>query len=78
MFQETARNDPNAQMFSQSAVYSYTNTGGEGSRPRVYQATSSVRQGPGGVSNFDDIRLYLTISLRDKGKQTTLICFINI
>eukprot|EP00105_Crassostrea_gigas_P011181 XP_011426737.1 PREDICTED: myeloid leukemia factor 2-like [Crassostrea gigas] len=46
---ETARNDPNAQMFSQSSVYSYTNTGGEGSRPRVYQATSSVRQGPGGV-----------------------------
>ena len=59
MFQETARNDPNAQMFSQSAVYSYTNTGGEGSRPRVYQATSSVRQGPGGVSNFDDIMLLL-------------------
>lgn len=51
--QETARNDPNAQMFSQSSVYSYTNTGGEGSRPRVYQATSSVRQGPGGVSMME-------------------------
>lgn len=54
-FQETARNDPNAQMFSQSSVYSYTNTGGEGSRPRVYQATSSVRQGPGGVSMIEII-----------------------
>lgn len=51
--QETARNDPNAQMFSQSSVYSYTNTEGEGSRPRVYQATSSVRQGPGGVSMME-------------------------
>ncbi|XP_061162442.1 myeloid leukemia factor 2-like [Saccostrea echinata] len=46
---ESARNNPNAQVFSQSAVYSYTNTGSEGSRPRVYEATSSTLQAPGGV-----------------------------
>jgi hypothetical protein len=58
LFQENARNDPNAHVFSQSSVYSYTNTGGEGSRPRVYQATSSVRQAPGGVSHFN-IYMYI-------------------
>lgn len=44
---ERASNDPNSHSFSQSSFYSYTNTGqGE---PKVYQATSSTRRGPGGI-----------------------------
>ena len=42
-----AQNDPNSQFYSQSTVMSYSNTGD--GQPRVYQATSSTRQAPGGV-----------------------------
>ena len=44
---EQARNQPNAHFYSQSSVMTYSNTG-EG-EPRLYQATSSTRQAPGGV-----------------------------
>lgn len=40
--------DPNAQVFQQSSVMSYSNTG-NGGQPRVYQASTSTRQAPGGV-----------------------------
>lgn len=39
--------DPNQQYYSQSSVMSYSNTGN--GQPRIYQSSSSTRQGPGGV-----------------------------
>uniref|UniRef100_A0A0B7ATA3 Myeloid leukemia factor 1 n=1 Tax=Arion vulgaris TaxID=1028688 RepID=A0A0B7ATA3_9EUPU len=39
--------DPNAHVYQQQSFMSYSNTG-EGA-PKVYQASSSSRQGPGGV-----------------------------
>ena len=38
------------QMYSSSSVMSYSSTGS--GPPKVYQASSSVRQGPGGVSRY--------------------------
>lgn len=44
---EQSRNDPNAFSYSQSSVMSFSNMGdGE---PKIYQATTSTRQAPGGV-----------------------------
>lgn len=40
-------NDPNAQVFSSSTVMTYSNNG-DGA-PKIYQASSQVRQAPGGV-----------------------------
>ena len=38
--------DPSAQVFSSSSVMTYSNTNG---KPKVYQQTTQVQQGPGGV-----------------------------
>ena len=40
--------DPNGQSYSYSSVMSYSNVGGSG-EPKYFEATSSTRQGPGGV-----------------------------
>ncbi|XP_059143577.1 myeloid leukemia factor 1-like isoform X2 [Physella acuta] len=45
-FEQTA-SDPNAQVYQQSSFMSYSNTGS--GAPKVYQASSSSFQGPGGV-----------------------------
>lgn len=45
---ETMRNDPNAHFYSSSSVMTISNGGGDG-QPKVYQASSSVKQAPGGV-----------------------------
>ena len=43
--------NPNSgHFYSSSSVMSYSNSG-DGA-PRVYQASSSTRQGPGGVSSY--------------------------
>ncbi|XP_078696042.1 myeloid leukemia factor 2-like isoform X6 [Branchiostoma floridae x Branchiostoma belcheri] len=42
-----AQNDPNCYSYSSSNFYSYSNTGN--GPPRVYQASSSTRNAPGGV-----------------------------
>lgn len=39
--------DPNSAVYSSSSVMTYSNTGN--GAPKVYQASSQVRQGPGGV-----------------------------
>ncbi|XP_072036618.1 myeloid leukemia factor 2-like isoform X4 [Amphiura filiformis] len=44
---ERMANDPNSHSYSSTSVMSYSNTG-EGA-PKVYQASSSTRQVPGGV-----------------------------
>ena len=41
--------DPNVHSYSSSSVMTFSSDGG-GGRPRVYQASSSTRAGPGGVS----------------------------
>lgn len=45
-FEHTA-NDPNAQVYQHSSFMSYSNTGN--GAPKVYQASTSSLQGPGGV-----------------------------
>lgn len=40
---------PNSHMFTQSSYVQFSNNG-QGQAPQVYQATSSTRQAPGGVS----------------------------
>ena len=42
------RSDPNAEVFSSSSVMTYSSTG-DGSRPKIYQATTSTRRAPGQV-----------------------------
>ena len=42
------RSDPNAEVFSSSSVMTYSSTG-DGSRPKIYQATTSIRRAPGQV-----------------------------
>lgn len=49
MMQE-AGSHPNTHSYSSSSVMQYSSGGGEGSEPRMYQATTSTRQAPGGVS----------------------------
>ncbi|CAF0724155.1 unnamed protein product [Brachionus calyciflorus] len=44
---EQMSSDPNSQVFSSSSVISYSNTGD--GRPRVYQQSKQIKQGPGGV-----------------------------
>lgn len=39
--------DPNSAVYSSSSVMTYSNTGD--GQPKIYQASSQVRQGPGGV-----------------------------
>ena len=46
---QAAANDPNAHTFSSSSVMHYSSSGAEGGQPKVYHATSSTRQAPGGV-----------------------------
>ena len=46
---QVAANDPNAHTFSSSSVMHYSSSGGESGQPKVYHATSSTRQAPGGV-----------------------------
>ena len=41
------QNDPNAAVYSSSSVMTYSNTGD--GQPKVYQASSQIRQAPGGV-----------------------------
>ncbi|XP_013068074.2 myeloid leukemia factor 1-like isoform X1 [Biomphalaria glabrata] len=45
-FEQTA-NDPNAHVYQHSSVMTYSNTGR--GAPKVYQASTSTMQGPGGV-----------------------------
>lgn len=40
--------DPNSEVFSSSSVITYS-SGGEGGRPKVFQQSKQMRQGPGGV-----------------------------
>ena len=40
--------DPNAEVFSSSSVMMYSSSG-DGSRPKIYQATTSSRRGQGQV-----------------------------
>ena len=42
------RSHPNAEVFSSSSVMTYSSTG-DGSRPKIYQATTSTRRAPGQV-----------------------------
>jgi len=44
---ETMRGDPNSHCYMQSSVMSYRNDGS--GQPKVYQATTSTRQAPGGI-----------------------------
>ncbi|XP_076451677.1 myeloid leukemia factor 2-like [Babylonia areolata] len=44
---DSAAKNPNSQVFSQSTFMSYSSMGG--AQPKVYQASSSSTQGPGGV-----------------------------
>lgn len=46
-FKEQIVSDPNAQVYSSSSVMSYSNTGD--GKPKIYQASSQMRQAPGGV-----------------------------
>ena len=46
---QTAANDPNAHTFSSSSVMHYSSNGGQGGQPKVYHASTSTRQAPGGV-----------------------------
>lgn len=46
-FMSNMQNDPNAAVYSSSSVMTYSNTGD--GQPKVYQASSQVRQAPGGV-----------------------------
>jgi len=48
VLQETVQSAPSAHCFQQSSYMSYSNIGK--GQPQVYQATSSVRTAPGGVS----------------------------
>ena len=41
---------PGAHSYSSSTVMHYSSMGGEGSSPRIYQASTSTRRAPGGVS----------------------------
>jgi myeloid leukemia factor 1 len=41
------QNDPNGHSFMHSSVMTYTNDGS--GQPKIYQATTSTRQAPGGV-----------------------------
>jgi hypothetical protein len=45
--QHFVSSDPNAQVFSSSSVVTYSNTGD--GKPKVYQESKQIRQGPGGV-----------------------------
>ena len=45
-----AESNSNAHCFSSSSVMHYS-SGGDGRQPKVYQATTSTRKGPGGVSD---------------------------
>lgn len=49
MFQqmETVKGDPNSHCYMQSSVMSYSNDGS--GQPKVYQASTSTRQAPGGI-----------------------------
>lgn len=40
--------DPNSEVYSSSSVVTYS-SGGEGGRPKVFQQSKQMRQGPGGV-----------------------------
>jgi len=44
---EESRGDPNSFCYAQSSVMSYSNDGS--GKPKVYQATTSTRQAPGGI-----------------------------
>ncbi|RNA39841.1 myeloid leukemia factor 1 isoform X2 [Brachionus plicatilis] len=44
---EQMSNDPNSQVFSSSSVMTYS-TGGDG-KPKVFQKSKQIKQGPGGV-----------------------------
>jgi myeloid leukemia factor 1 len=44
---QVINSDPNSQIFSSSSVVSYSNTGD--GKPKVYQESTQMRQGPGGV-----------------------------
>lgn len=55
-FQENVSADSNAHSFSSSSVMTYSKVGNE--PPKVYQATSSTRCAPGGVSNPVDVLLH--------------------
>ena len=46
---QMAANNPNAHTYSSSSVMHYSSFGGEGGQPKVYHATTSTRQAPGGV-----------------------------
>jgi len=43
-------NNPNCHSFTSSSVMTYTTD--ETGRPQIYQASSSTRTAPGGVSEF--------------------------
>lgn len=44
---ETAQANPNSHMYTQQSFMSYSNVGG--GQPRIYQASSSTTQAPGGI-----------------------------
>ena len=44
----TVHADPNSAVFSSSSVISYSSSG-DGGRPKIYQESQQIRQGPGGV-----------------------------
>lgn len=46
-FMSNIQTDPNAAVYSSSSVMTYSNTGD--GQPKVYQASTQVRQAPGGV-----------------------------
>ena len=48
---QQAGSHPNTHSYSSSSVMHYSSGGGEGIQPRMYQATTSTRQAPGGVSS---------------------------
>lgn len=45
--------DPSSQVFSSSSVISYSN--GDGGKPKVFQQSKQMRQGPGGIKETREI-----------------------
>ena len=57
------RSDPNAEVFSSSSVMTYSSTG-DGSRPKIYQATTSTRRAPGQVCVCVCICVWVWVGVR--------------
>lgn len=53
VFQENTSTDSNSHSFSSSSVMTYSKVGNE--PPKVFQASSSTRRAPGGVSTPSDV-----------------------